>query len=90
MTNVGNEFGQVLINVLTASEGSGLTQMTTALVDRYKNAGVPPLILCTQIVTDVMLGASKLCFQIGMSYVSYSWCGKDQCVVVPAFGDVLR
>jgi hypothetical protein len=41
MTNVGNEFGQVLINVLTASEGSGLTQMTTALVDRYKNAGVP-------------------------------------------------
>ena len=41
-TNVGNEFGQVLISVLTAAEGTGLQQMTTALVDRYKNAGVNP------------------------------------------------
>ena len=42
MTNVGNEYGQVLMSVMTASEGSGLTDMTIALVDRYKNAGVPP------------------------------------------------
>jgi hypothetical protein len=41
-TNVGNEFGQVLISVLTAAEGSGIERMTTALVDRYKKAGVSP------------------------------------------------
>ena len=41
-TNVGNEFGQVLISVLTASEGSGLAEMAAGLVERYKRAGVPP------------------------------------------------
>ena len=33
-TNVGNEFGQVLISVLTISEGSGLNQMAKGLVNR--------------------------------------------------------
>lgn len=41
-TNVGNEFGQVLVSVLTAAEGNGLQQMATGLVDRYEKAGVSP------------------------------------------------
>ena len=46
--NVGNEFGQVLISVLTASEGRGLEQMTAGLTNRYKIAGVsPPELLYT-------------------------------------------
>ena len=39
---MGNEFGQVLISVLTASEGNGLNQMAKDLVNRYKNASVSP------------------------------------------------
>lgn len=41
-TNVGNEFGQVFISVLTAAKESGLEQMTRALVVQYKKAGVSP------------------------------------------------
>ncbi|KAJ7985054.1 hypothetical protein DPEC_G00361160 [Dallia pectoralis] len=39
-TNVGNEYGQVLITVLTDSEGEGLLNMTTGLQNRYSQAGV--------------------------------------------------
>ena len=47
-TNVGNEFGQVLMTVLTASEGSGLQEMATGIVRRYQQAGVsPPVLLYT-------------------------------------------
>lgn len=41
-TNVANEHGQVLMNVLTASEGAGLKPMAEGLVKRYTNAGVSP------------------------------------------------
>ena len=41
-TNVGNELGQVLQSVLTVSEGAALTKMIQGIVDRYKNANVPP------------------------------------------------
>ncbi|KAK3759937.1 hypothetical protein RRG08_062160 [Elysia crispata] len=41
-TNVGNEHGQVLMSVLTASEGRGLQEMARGLVSRYQAAGVPP------------------------------------------------
>ena len=41
-TNVGNELGQVLITVLTASEGRGLLPMCAGLVQRYANAGEDP------------------------------------------------
>ena len=44
-TNIGNEMGQVLMSVLTASEGVGLGPMTAGL-RRYQVAGVdPPQIL---------------------------------------------
>ncbi|XP_051800636.1 uncharacterized protein LOC127532672 [Acanthochromis polyacanthus] len=43
VTNVGNEHGQVLISVLTCSEGSeGLSCMAARLMRRYQHAGVPP------------------------------------------------
>ena len=41
-TNVGNEHGQVLMSVLTDSEGDGLAAMTEGLVQRYSQAKVPP------------------------------------------------
>ncbi|XP_051800637.1 uncharacterized protein LOC127532673 [Acanthochromis polyacanthus] len=43
VTNVANEHGQVLISVLTCSEGSeGLSCMAARLMRRYQHAGVPP------------------------------------------------
>ncbi|XP_019119722.2 uncharacterized protein LOC109139749 [Larimichthys crocea] len=43
VTNVGNEHGQVLISVLTCSEGTeGLSPMAAGLMRRYRLAGVPP------------------------------------------------
>ncbi|XP_059361668.1 uncharacterized protein LOC132099242 [Carassius carassius] len=39
LTSVGNEFGQVLISVLTAQEGAGLDMMVDGLVKRYQQAG---------------------------------------------------
>ncbi len=41
-TNVANESGQVLMSVLTASEGVGLGPMAAGLMKRYSDAGVPP------------------------------------------------
>ena len=41
-TNVGNELGLVLSSVLTDSEGDGLGDMVTGLVERYRNSNVPP------------------------------------------------
>ncbi|KAK3731260.1 hypothetical protein RRG08_025803 [Elysia crispata] len=40
-TNVGNEHGQVLMSVLTASEGRGLEEMARGLVSGYQATGVP-------------------------------------------------
>ncbi|KAJ7985052.1 hypothetical protein DPEC_G00361140 [Dallia pectoralis] len=41
-TNVGNEYGQVLLSVLTCAEGEGLLPMAAGLIERYRLAGVPP------------------------------------------------
>ena len=41
-TNVGNEMGQVLMSVLTASEGVGLSPMANGLMKRYSTVGLPP------------------------------------------------
>lgn len=41
MTNVGNEFGQVLNFVLTTSEGAGLDDLCQGIVKQYKDAGEP-------------------------------------------------
>lgn len=47
-TNVGNKFGQVLISVLTASEGSGLRTMASGIICRCTLAGVQaPLLMYT-------------------------------------------
>lgn len=42
LTSVGNEYGQILISVLTAQEGAGLDLMAADLVKRYQQAGVDP------------------------------------------------
>ena len=48
MTNVRNEFGQVLISVLTASEGSRLRSMASGIIRHYELARVsPPVLLYT-------------------------------------------
>ena len=39
------EFGQVLISVLTASEGSGLRTMASGIIRHYELASVPPPVL---------------------------------------------
>lgn len=39
MTNIGNEFGQVLKSVLTMGEGAGFEELCQ--VTRYKNVGQP-------------------------------------------------
>ena len=44
-TNVGNEFGQVLISVLTAAEGAGLNKMAEGLTERYSQANQEPPVL---------------------------------------------
>ena len=46
VTNVGNELGQVLVLVLTESEGAKLDAMAAGLVRRYTAAGeTPPVAL---------------------------------------------
>ena len=41
-TNIGNEHGQVIMSVLTASEGFGLGPMIEGIITRYRVAGVAP------------------------------------------------
>ncbi|KAI7800442.1 hypothetical protein IRJ41_003392 [Triplophysa rosa] len=41
MTNIVNEFGQVLNCVLTTGEGAGLDDLCQGIVKRYKDAGEP-------------------------------------------------
>lgn len=46
VTNVGNEYGQVLMSVLTDSEGDGLLPMTVGLMQRYREAEeTPPAVM---------------------------------------------
>jgi len=45
VTNVGNEHGQVIMSVLTASEGFGLAQMVAGIIKRYRDAAAPPPVL---------------------------------------------
>ncbi|XP_051810083.1 uncharacterized protein LOC110972961 [Acanthochromis polyacanthus] len=41
MTNIGNEYGQVLNSVLTTGEGADLDDMCQGIVKRYRDAGEP-------------------------------------------------
>lgn len=60
-TNVGNEKGEVLMSVLTESEGSvALHRMVVGLMDRYNQAGIsPPLLLYTDRDCCSISGPSK-------------------------------
>ncbi|XP_052441426.1 uncharacterized protein LOC127980742 [Carassius gibelio] len=61
LTSVGNEFGQVLISVLTAQEGAGLDMMVDGLVKRYQQAGVnPPSVLYVDCGCCSEVSESKL------------------------------
>ena len=42
LSSVGNEYGQILMSVLTAQEGAGLDQMAEGLMRRFAQAGVDP------------------------------------------------
>ena len=61
MTNIGNEHGQVLVRVLTAKEGSGLSKMDGGLMKQYKNASVDPPVLL-YVDRDCCSGKSKALF----------------------------
>ncbi|XP_031172176.2 uncharacterized protein LOC116061928 isoform X3 [Sander lucioperca] len=61
LTSVGNEYGQILISVLTAQEGAGLDMMTAGLVKRYQQAGVdPPVALYVDCGCCTEVGETKL------------------------------
>ena len=62
MTNVGNEYGQVLTSVLTAKEGCGLTKLANGLMQRYSEASVDPPVLM-YVDRDCCSGKSKELFQ---------------------------
>ena len=61
-TNVGNERGEVVISVLTESEGiNGLQKMAEGLIKRYQQAEVePPCLLYTDRDCCSQNGPSKL------------------------------
>ena len=60
-TNVGNEKGEILISILTASEGEeALLPMATGLMRRYQLASVePPVLLYTDRDCCCQSGSSK-------------------------------
>ena len=60
-TNVSNERGEVLISILTESEGEdGLQKMATGLMCRYQQAGIePPILLYTDRDCCCRSGPSK-------------------------------
>ncbi|XP_039514864.1 uncharacterized protein LOC120469743 isoform X3 [Pimephales promelas] len=62
MSNIGNEFGQVLNCVLTTGEGAGLEELCQGIVTRYKNAG--------QAEPEVIYVDRDCCSQSGVSSVA--------------------
>lgn len=61
LTSVGNEYGQILISVLTAQEGAGLDLMAADLVKRFQWAGVdPPVALYVDCGCCAEAGETKL------------------------------
>lgn len=41
-TDIGNEYGQILISILTEGEGASLRQMIEGIMSRYEKAAVDP------------------------------------------------
>ncbi|XP_058474505.1 uncharacterized protein LOC131447057 [Solea solea] len=61
MANVGNEYGQVLVSVLTAAEGDGLANMATGLMRRYREAGkAPPKVMYVDRDCCAAVGTSSV------------------------------
>ncbi|XP_058509620.1 uncharacterized protein LOC131475475 [Solea solea] len=61
MTNVGNEYGQVLVSVLTAAEGDGLANMAAGLMRRYREAGkAPPKVMYVDRDCCAAVGTSSV------------------------------
>lgn len=62
-TNVGTDYGQVSMSVLTTGEGYGPSPTIHRLIRRYKEAEVPPLI--SFIMTGTAVGIINLeeCFR---------------------------
>ncbi len=69
-TNVGNEYGQVLVSVLTAGEGQALDNMAAGLVKRYREAGEAP--------PKVMYVDRDCCSQHGPCRVKAMFAGWDE------------
>ena len=66
VTNIGNEHGEVLISVVTQSEGApGLQKMAKGLMMRYESAGqTPPHLLYTD--RDCCSQQSETLFSVSM------------------------
>ncbi|XP_059896388.1 uncharacterized protein LOC132448858 [Gadus macrocephalus] len=62
ISNIGNEFGQVLNSVLTSGEGAGLEELCQGVVTRYKNAG--------QAEPEAIYVDRDCCSQSGVSSVA--------------------
>ncbi|KAI9541920.1 hypothetical protein NQZ68_026385 [Dissostichus eleginoides] len=45
VTSIGNEVGQIVTSVLTVQEGPGLDTMASGVMERYRQAAVPPPVL---------------------------------------------
>ena len=45
MTSIGNEVGQILSGVLSVQEGPALDKMVSGVMERYRQAAVPPPVL---------------------------------------------
>ncbi|RXN22060.1 hypothetical protein ROHU_036759 [Labeo rohita] len=45
VTSIGNEVGQILNSVLSVQEGPGLDRMVAGVMERYRQAAVPPPVL---------------------------------------------
>ncbi|KAJ8364998.1 hypothetical protein SKAU_G00138290 [Synaphobranchus kaupii] len=73
-TNVGNEFGQVLISVLTSAEGEGLLPMAAGLMQHYRIAGVaPPPSSCVTTESHQLYGT----FMQQLSSSLFEWDEED-------------
>nr|XP_055051857.1 uncharacterized protein LOC129437622 isoform X1 [Misgurnus anguillicaudatus] len=45
VSSIGNEFGQIVTSVLSVQEGPGLDRMVAGVIERYRQAAVPPPVL---------------------------------------------
>ncbi|CAL8358269.1 unnamed protein product [Merluccius merluccius] len=73
MSNMGNEYGQVLVSVLTAAEGDGLSNMAAGLMRRYREAA--PKVLYVDWDCCAAVGASTT--DSHQLFAIFEWDGED-------------